>query len=83
MLTRQLVNHKDGLYLVVRKFQESSFNDQLDTQVLMDWTKSNKILRANGNLFCCIEIEDLEFEDIIEEIEIIEIEETEELGPTE
>lgn len=80
MFTRQLINHKDELYLVVRKFQENSFNDQLDTQVLMDWTKSNKILRANGNLFCCVEIEDLEFEDIIEEIEI---EETKELAPPE
>lgn len=60
MLTNQFISFQDKLYILKRRIMDDSkyTGDNLD--LLMKWSKADKVLRKEGYLFFLEEIEEAE-----------------------
>jgi len=60
---KNIVYNKDKAYQVVRIIPEDQLKNP-DTSVLKKWFKCDTLLRAEGKLYFCRLIEDIEYEEI-------------------
>ena len=60
---KNIVYNKDKAYQLVRVIPETQLKNP-DTRVLKEWFKCDTLLRAEGKLYICRLIEEIEYEEI-------------------
>ena len=73
MYDKKFYNHQDKLYLILQEVPEVKVNDKkgkpnLDLlKAWRDWVGANHVLRVSHSYLLCETVQELEFEEILEE----------------
>ena len=60
MFRYETIYYADRMFLVKRKIREADLKTGFDTEVLKQWTMSDVLLRKDGFIYCCEQIQDAE-----------------------
>jgi len=60
MFRYETIYYADRMFLVKRKIREADLKEGYDTEVLKQWTMSDVLLRKDGFIYCCEQIQDAE-----------------------
>ena len=60
MFRYETIYYADRMFLVKRKIREADLKTGFDTEVLKRWTMSDVLLRKDGFIYCCEQIQDAE-----------------------
>ena len=60
MFRYETIYYADRMFLVKRKIREAELKRGFDTEVLKQWTMSDVLLRKDGFIYCCEQIQDAE-----------------------
>ena len=66
---KQIIYNKDKAYQLVRVLKEDQLKDP-DISLLKEWFRCDTLLRKQGLLYFCRLIEDVEYEEISDNIEL-------------
>ena len=53
MFNNQIIDYQGQRYIVRRRIHEHHLIPDFDTDILLKWAKSDKLLRKNGLIWCC------------------------------
>jgi len=56
----QIIDFQNQKYIVRRRIRETDLIPNFDNEALMEWTKTDRLLRKNGYIWCCELIADAE-----------------------
>ena len=60
MFRYETIYYADRMFLVKRKIREADLKPGFDTEVMKQWTGSDMLLRKEGIIYCCEQIQDAE-----------------------
>ena len=60
MFRYETIYYAERMFLVKRKIGEADLKEGYDTEVLKQWTMSDVLLRKDGFIYCCEQIQDAE-----------------------
>lgn len=60
MFNYQIIDFQNQKYIVRRRIRETDLIPNFDNEALMEWTKTDRLLRKNGYIWCCELIADAE-----------------------
>ena len=60
MFRYETIYYADRMFLVKRKIREADLKTGFDTEVQKQWTMSDVLLRKDGFIYCCEQIQDAE-----------------------
>tara|TARA_B100000900_G_scaffold379543_1_gene364529 strand:- start:57 stop:248 length:192 start_codon:yes stop_codon:yes gene_type:complete len=56
----QIIDFQNQKYIVRRRIRETDLVPDFDNEALMEWTRTDRLLRKNGYIWCCELIADAE-----------------------
>ena len=60
MFNYQIIDFQNQKYIVRRRIRESSLIPDFDTDALLEWSGTDRLLRKDGYIWCCELIADAE-----------------------
>ena len=60
MFNYQIIDFQNQKYIVRRRIRETDLVPDFDNKALMEWTRTDRLLRKNGYIWCCELIADAE-----------------------
>ncbi len=60
MFNYQIIEFQNQKFIVRRRIRESSLIPNFDTVALMEWSRTDRLLRKDGFIWCCELIADAE-----------------------
>ena len=60
MFNYQIIDFQNQKYIVRRRIRESSLTPDFDTEALLEWSRTDRLLRKDGYIWCCELIADAE-----------------------
>ena len=60
MFNYQIIDFQNQKYIVRRRIRETDLVPDFDTEALLEWTRTDRLLRKNGYIWCCELIADAE-----------------------
>ncbi len=60
MFNYQIIDFQNQKYIVRRRIRETDLVPDFDNEALMEWTRTDRLLRKNGYIWCCELIADAE-----------------------
>tara|TARA_R110000851_G_scaffold132000_1_gene266215 strand:- start:225 stop:455 length:231 start_codon:yes stop_codon:yes gene_type:complete len=53
MFNHQIIDYQDQRYIVRRRIHEHHLPPDFDIKTLLEWARSDKLLRKQGFIWCC------------------------------